>query len=168
MGLYTSVQHPETGKEIQFKCGNDFCAWITLGEPVDWTIRPNEPGTGYLLDGVYWGTHGATSDGKGDWVSNDVWVVIKDHVLVAIHDMHAPCEAWCLWYDIDDKPPREWWTKEAWEAHDKMVAEVAAEYQLELDEAGGNPMAAFFARMRKQPSFMEQILPATPIEEEEK
>jgi hypothetical protein len=167
MGLYTSLKHPETGEEIQFKCGHDYCEWVELGEPVEWTIRPDEPGTGYLLDGVYWGNHGHTKTEDGEYVSADVWVVIKDHVLVAVHDMHAPIEAWYLWYDIPEKPPREWWTEEAWAAHDKMVAEVAAQYQLELDEAGGNPMSVFIAKMMKGPSIMEQILPMTRIEEEE-
>jgi hypothetical protein len=56
MGMFTSVAHPETGEEVQFKTGIDDCDWVTLGEEVPWQIWPDMPGRGKLLDGVYWGT----------------------------------------------------------------------------------------------------------------
>lgn len=163
MGLYTSVQHPETGNEIQFKTGFDACDWVDFGYPVPWAIFPEYPGEGYLLDDVYWGSHGHVQGVDDDWVSDDCWVVIKDHVLVAVHDMFAPYGAWMLWYGIET-PPREWWTEEVWAANAERARVAEEEYQKDL-AAGGDPISVYLKNMLNQPSFAEQMLPMTLIEE---
>jgi hypothetical protein len=85
---------------------------------------------------------------------------------VAVVDQFAPMEAWCIWYGLDDEPPYDWWTGEAWDAKYKRDAEADARYEAELKASGGNPMAAMYKRLMGGESFMQQILPPTEIKDE--
>jgi len=38
MGMFTSVAHPNTREEIQFKCGYDMCERYNVGDTVNWYV----------------------------------------------------------------------------------------------------------------------------------
>ncbi len=85
MSMYTSVLHPDTGQEIQFKTGRDVCDTYKVGDAVDWCISKSMPERGTLLDDVYIGRCGYPD--TQHW-----WVVIKDHYLhaVLLAEMEVP------------------------------------------------------------------------------
>ena len=71
MGMFTSVVHPDDGRELQIKCGTDDCERYHVGDTVNWFIRKERPKSGKLVDGVY-------------QAYDDDFVVIKDHKIVAV------------------------------------------------------------------------------------
>lgn len=119
MGMYTSVVL-EDGKELQIKCGFDDCEVYRVGDYVNWRIWPDLPGTGKLLDGIYYADTG------------DV-VVIKDH---RIFFAGKPAGAFNA---VEFLPwERNWWSETAWlekETEDaKRNLELAEEHVANLKE----------------------------------
>ena len=123
MGMFTSITHPEDGRELQIKCGWDQCKTYLVGDtvgqyPIEWCA-----GEGYLLDDVY---DSYSNRGK------DAFVVIKDGRVAAVIERedataiarrHFPQEeeivggdciqALRVEWDIQS-PPKEWWNEASW------------------------------------------------------
>lgn len=72
MGMFTTIIHPDDGRELQIKCGWDQCETYKIGDSVKWHVIESCPGQGYLLDGIY-----SSYSKNGD----DDWVVIKNHII---------------------------------------------------------------------------------------
>jgi len=103
MGMFTSVAHPDTGEEIQFKCGYDMCERYNVGDTVNWYVIDSWPGAGHLLDGVY--------DGYPNY-----WVIIKDHIIVAVEEKEEDVSETAMErrWGIEELP-RETWSEKVWE-----------------------------------------------------
>jgi len=109
MGMF-SVAIDAASKRIQFKTGlQDDLDEYRVGDTVKWRISKNYAGEGTLLDGVYEGTY------EGE--SLRCWVVIKEHVLVAIEPYSAD-PGYLKKYGLS-QPPREWWPESVWKAKRK-------------------------------------------------
>ena len=76
MGCFTTIIHPEDGRELQIKTGDDDLDRYSLGDTVDWKVYEDNVWSSKLLDGVY----ESCSHVKGD----DDFVVIKNHTVHAI------------------------------------------------------------------------------------
>jgi hypothetical protein len=112
MGSYSSIMHPEDGRELQFKTGNDTCTVFKIGDKVPFSYEKDYPGMAYFQDGIY-----HTHSNKG----NDDWVVIKDGHIAAIEpfisDENSPNyeeQRSMLWEKYNIKEIRHLWTKEQW------------------------------------------------------
>lgn len=115
MGMFTSIIHPEDGRELQIKSGIDDCDTYKLGDTVDWFIG-RYPFTGKLFDGVY----SSYSD-----LGPDDWVVIKNHVVLAVEDKDLDYDMLYEKYSIQE-PPRDLWDAEALAVYDKHQEELEA------------------------------------------
>lgn len=116
MGMYTSVRHPEGGRELQIKTGQDSCDWYDVGDEVAWSLG-YYPGTGTLLDGVY--------DSYSDRGRDD-WVVIKGHRVAAVEDKALVYGDLYEKHGIEEPDPGLWPEerhREYAEAKDKVDAE---------------------------------------------
>jgi hypothetical protein len=77
MGVYTSVIHPNTGQELQFKTGDDFCGTFMVGDELT---------NMDVSDGIY-----ETSG------SDDYFVVIKRNIIMSVVKIgHMTCKKWLL------------------------------------------------------------------------
>jgi hypothetical protein len=117
MGLFTSIIHPEDGRELQIKCGQDACEWFRVGDDVGAQPDPYNPGSGYLLDDVY--------DSYSDRGEDD-WVVISGGRVVAVEPRSEDPSLLRAKYNVHP-PPREWWTEEAWANKAQREAEAKAD-----------------------------------------
>lgn len=147
MGTYTTIIHPDDGRELQIKCGFDECLTYRVGDDVGQYIFPDHPGKGYLLDDVYISYSSLNVYGED---GEDDLVVIKGGRVVAVESLEAtrdeirakrpsfPDADWaevyeeepnyvnpydCRLYlrqewDISD-PPRSLWSEEAWEEEER-------------------------------------------------
>jgi hypothetical protein len=108
MGMYTSIIHPDDGRELQIKSGWDDCETYHVGDIVEWFVAEDCPREGKMLDDVY----DSFSD-KGE----DDWVVIKDHVVFAViprtENEYGDRQILRDRFGIKDLPDSEW-TDEAW------------------------------------------------------
>lgn len=110
MGMFTKIRHPITGAEIQIKTGFDDCMWYSVGDSIDWS--PNEYWPGYHIDGA----HSGFMDTDGD-----VWVVIKDCVVQAVHEVKdlesGDVDGGTYLYGLYgiEPPDSTLWSDEAWE-----------------------------------------------------
>lgn len=120
MGMYTSVHHPDDGRELQFHAGNDFCDHYNVGDEVSFVIHRDCAGSGGLFDGVY-----DTYSDKGE----DDWVIIKDHRVVAVEPREGNSyEDLYAKYGIQE-PEKSLWSDEAWREHDERLAKSRAELE---------------------------------------
>jgi hypothetical protein len=116
MGVFTSVWHPEDGRELQIKTGDDVCECYKVGDAVEWATSPHTGGYGTLLDGAY-----ASYSDRGE----DDWVIIKDHCIHAV----VPCSEQVTeavlreQFDIEEPDPGLW-SLEAWIRRDAAQAEA--------------------------------------------
>lgn len=76
MGCFTSIRHPVDGREIQIKTGDDVCAWLNIGDKIDWS--PTEWNIDRHIDDIY---DGSCWDNKPD-----CWVVIKNQCVAHAED----------------------------------------------------------------------------------
>ena len=155
MGMYTKIRHPATGAEIQIKTGYDDCLWYSVGDKVYWTPREAWPGD--HIDGAYSGFMDK---------SGDVWVVIKDCTVLAVHDAEdLDNEAICMethlcgLYGIEP-PDSTLWSDEAWERHRERQEAHKKRWEAiekEADDKGlsGNARLAF---MMIQPLLVRRDL----------
>jgi hypothetical protein len=191
--MFTSVLHPLTGDEIQIKSGWDDCEWYKLGDTVDWRIRPDRPLEGKLLDGAYEGesTYWDYEQKKIVWTGH-CWVVIKNHVIVAVEAMEmSPPELrdrdgmfrggfYAQQAFIEKKhgvrpPSLDLWSMEAWaayarreEMHRRQLWEWNAEdYGLSLEEKAQKAFYRFFVRAFKEDCVIRRLLPPMPVTNEE-
>jgi hypothetical protein len=108
MGLFTSVIHPDDGRELQIKSGIDDCETYHVGDEVHWFVDRQFPRRGKLLDDVY-----DSFSGRGP----DDWVVIKDHKIHAVvprtENGYADYQSLREQFGIEDLPDSEW-TEEGW------------------------------------------------------
>ena len=116
MGLFTSIIKPN-GVEIQIKTGFDSCDTYKLGDTVDYLINKDLFMYGGIFDGVY----DSTYDGV-----RDVWVVIKDHKIIALRSERYHYQTLINQYKIK-KPNKLLWTKKAREEHKEQQRLLRAE-----------------------------------------
>jgi hypothetical protein len=121
MGTYTNIRHPEDGRELQIHTGWDDCDYYNVGDTVDWSLSPLQPGCGTLLDGAY-----PSYSERGD----DDWVIIKDHKVHAVIPRGEDIYEGSLWKRFAlQSPPRDLWTEEAWAEKEKRQELARAEYE---------------------------------------
>ena len=77
MGMFTTITQGNRNYQIKFGDGYDICGVYEVGDRLDCIIDPRRPYCGFGLDDVYLGIGN----------SEDVWVVIKDSVILAVE----PC-----------------------------------------------------------------------------
>jgi len=127
VGTYTSIIHPDDGRELQIKCGHDACETYKVGDEVKWEVLKDYPREGYLLDDVY------------DSFEDD-WVIIKDHKIHAVvprtDNGYGDYQVLRERFGIQDLPDSEW-TAEGWENKRKREAEWAKENE-EFDKLTAN------------------------------
>jgi len=116
--MFTTIIHPDDGRELQIKCGEDMCETYRVGDIVPWFVIKDWPESGYLLDDVY-----SSYSNNGD---ND-WVIIKDHVVLAVESKD---ESYGYLYDKYkiQKPARELWSEEAWIKYEEFKAELQKDH----------------------------------------
>jgi hypothetical protein len=132
MGLFTSIIHPEDGRELQIKSGYDDCETYKLNDTVEWFVNSDYPRSGKLLDDVY----DSWSD-KGQ----DDWVVIKNHKVHAVVP-YDPERGYDDYHDIREKfqikdLPDSEWSEEGWKRKRELEARLEKEnedFQKVLDE----------------------------------
>ena len=121
MGTFTSIIHPDDGRELQIKCGHDVCETYKVGDYVDWFVIKDYPKQGYLLDDVY--------DSFSDRGEDD-WVVIKAHKVQAVvprtKNGYGDYQVLRERFGIKDLPDSKW-TKEGWENKRKREEKWAKE-----------------------------------------
>lgn len=166
MGMYTSIAHPEDGRELQIKCGEDTCAWFEVGDDVGAEPDPENPGSGYLLDDVY------------DSYSNrgpDDWVIISGGKIVAVESRDEDPALLRAKYNVLP-PPREWWTEEAWERKAQREAEHKAKFDKFMESIAHLPEEQRLAKTMVYPimqslgyeSLGRKALSITPFSDPEK
>lgn len=164
MGMFTSIIHPVDGRELQIKCGYDDCETYHVGDTVNWYVNKSWPKSGKLLDDVY------------DSYSNngpDCWVVIKDHIVVAVVSSDRDYDSIKEEYQVKDLPDSEW-PDEAWERQRQLedsTKEKWAEYEKSISHLSGKErFAAIFAYPLRQnlnyESIARSMFKISPIEEE--
>ncbi len=188
MGMFTSVIHPETGHEIQFKCGwGDDCDTYRLGDTVDWRYDPDTPMGGKLLDGAYYGESFKGNKSTGHW-----WIVIKDHTIIAVEQVETHpdgtpddvliregifrggCTGQQAHVEAKYKvelPPLDAWTVKAW-AKKAMDEERSRrrerawdieDYGCTREEKAHRCMVRFIHARTKEDGILRQILPPEPV-----
>lgn len=109
MGMFTTVIHPDDGRELQINTWLDKLGIYEVGDSVDWYIDEACPREGRLLDGVY-----ASYSDRGP----DDWVVIKDHKIHAVAprtiDQGDEYQDLMNLYEVHELPDSAW-PDEAWE-----------------------------------------------------
>lgn len=138
MGCFTEVQHPRTGRWIQFKTGDDVCERVQVGHKFSWKPTENNIGTWY--DDVY-------NDEIWYHEQDPAFVVVKDSTIVAVVDFVKPesddedakyeaawaqTEALKVQYGITG-PPRELWPESWWAGKAEREAKWRAEYDAETE-----------------------------------
>jgi hypothetical protein len=119
MGMFTSIRHPEDGRELQIKTGSDDCEWYDVGDTVNWSVCQFIGGNGTLLDGAY-----PSYSDRGP----DDWVVIKDHKVHAVVPREEEVHEGTLWKQFDlQSPDPSLWSEEAWEQARKIREKVKRE-----------------------------------------
>lgn len=119
MGMFTTIIHPNDGRDLQIKTGWDSCDTYSVGDPVQCFLHREDPGRGTLQDGAY------ESFGADDW---DDWVIIKDHKIHAIVPRGEDVHEGTLWKQFElQAPDRSNWTEEAWEEQRVRREEAEAE-----------------------------------------
>ena len=166
MGMFTSIIHPDDGRELQIKTGTDQCEWYKVGDTVRYYIDPKLYGMEGLADGVY------TS--YGDNGSDDL-VVIKDHVVVAVEPQLDDYKAFPLYLQIErytDKwgikptPPTAW----PWKARIRNQIRVSKRFIRNIIDSikciGKTPeekmaysWGNYVRTMMRMPSFSRLIMP---------
>lgn len=136
MGMFTRIIHPKDGRELQIKSGYDDCETYHVGDTVSWYINKSWPRTGKLLDDVY------------DSYDDD-WVVIKDHVVVAVVDREAgDYNSLRERFEIQDIPDSAW-PEEAWikqrEAENRHEKEYSEFLETIKHLSGKERLAAIFS-----------------------
>jgi hypothetical protein len=129
--MYTSIVHPEDGRELQIKCGEDICETYRVGDIVNAYPSPNRPGCGYLLDDVY---ESYSDRGVDDWV------VISGGKVVAVErrrgdpqeDPLGHYEVLRLRYNVQP-PPRDWWPESVWAEQSRREESSRIEFNLFLE-----------------------------------
>jgi len=116
MGMYTSVVHPEDGRELQIKCGEDVCETYKVGDDVGAKPDPQNPESGYLLDDVY-----ESYSNRGE----DDWVIISGGKVIAVEPRNEDPALLRAKYNVLP-PPREWWPEETWERKAQLEAQSKA------------------------------------------
>ena len=89
MGMFTIINHPKTGKEIQIKTGDDFLDTYNVGDNVDRHINPDYFESGCCFDGCY--------DGYGD--GKRCIVIIKNKIVKCVIDVNDDD----MFYDVYEK-----------------------------------------------------------------
>lgn len=168
MGCYTSVVHPEDGRELQIKCGHDRCMCYKLGDNVGQYVCKDRPKHGYLLDDVY---DSYSSRGEDDWV------IIKDGVIAAVEPRAFEEDGSFNWgaqydalrekYQIKEYPDNLW-TEEGWERACGR-SRVEAEFEKLKKETAGKSLAESLGtvmcyQLRKRTDWSSTVRGAFQVE----
>jgi hypothetical protein len=144
MGMYTSIIHPDDGRELQIKSGWDDCETYHVGDIVEWFIDKDAPKEGKLLDDVY-----SSYSDKGD----DDWVVIKDHQVLTLiprtKNEYGDHQILRDRFGIKDLPDSEW-SDEAWAEkieQEKQWEKEDEEFQKSIEHFSDNEK--FIAQLLK-------------------
>jgi hypothetical protein len=153
MGSFSVLIHES--REYQFKTGwDDNLPVYRVGDRIDWKPDPQYPGE--HIDGV----HDALSGYRpGD---PEVWVVIKDCVIVAVEPRQRQRQDLEFEYGVGHPDPRLW-TPEQWKAKADREAEAEACYQAWAAIHGDNPGGYYMHCRMSEKSFVEQILPLVKV-----
>ena len=129
MSCYTSVIHPVTGDELQFKTGYDSCDKYCVGDTVDFKIRTQFAGKAHLNDDAYY-TESCSHDLRE--VTGRYFVIIKDHKVHEVVDAILDADGcpdvvrqrcWlCQKYGLEPLPIDSW-SDEAWATKAKQDEE---------------------------------------------
>lgn len=166
MGMFTSISHPDDGRELQIKTGNDQCDIYKVGDTIPWKPNPWFPGD--HIDGAY-----PSYSDKG----RDDWVVVKDCIIVAVEPVadrsggtdRARLEAQ---YKIA-LPDPNLWSPADWAAKAERMAAFEAEYDAFKKERGLSDdeqaaVAFYMHRRLKQRSFASLVLPPRKVKRDRK
>jgi hypothetical protein len=161
MGVYTTIIHPQDGRELQIKTGDDLCDVYHVGDAVLWSFRKDRAGWGTLLDGAYasYSDHGP-----------DDWVVIKDHRVHAVVPQGQDVYEASLMqqYDIPFED-HELWSDEDWEkvyrrrAERKAAARAFDESIKHLPPKKQMALKLIRPLMGRRFAHLDQILKVTPL-----
>jgi hypothetical protein len=156
MGMFTSIDHPDDGRELQIKTGQDQCRRYKIGDTIPWTPNPYYPGE--HIDGAHdsWGTKG-----------QDCWVIIKGCVVVAVEPFTGNDDPKRLEEKYGITPPDPaLWTPEQWAEVARRKADFEARYAEFLKKHNGDALAAsgdmFITAKLKECSFTQALFPVTP------
>ena len=106
MGSYTRVRHPEDGRELQIKIGDDVCALYDVGDRIEWSA--NRWNVGQHIDGVY-----SSYSNMG----NDDFVIINDCIIVGV-EKRLECPE-----DCEDSPD--------WEVYNNQSYNLFVKYNIQ-------------------------------------
>lgn len=171
MGVFTTVIHPVTGVELQFKCGYDNCDTYKVGDTVDWRIVPDRPMCGRLLDDVYL----AGGYGKTPYC----WVIIRNHIVRgvintemeddgSIRDYACQYALMRKLYKVE-RSPESWWTDQVWAEtakkaeRDKERMSDAVLYGMTTEQKATISMRELHRAMMRQDGYIRQLYPPEPI-----
>ena len=121
MGMFTSIIHPDDGRELQIKTGADACDTYNVGDDVKWYVDPKWAFRSALLDGIY--------DSYSD--RDDDWVVIKDHKVHCIIPIEEITEEKNYFYykekfEIEDHD--HLWSDEVLKKHNDQEEKIKKEF----------------------------------------
>lgn len=158
MGMYTTIIHPDDGRELQIKTGDDDLEVYHVGDEVDFKVNPDWVYSGKLFDGVYRGC---------GYTGEDAWVVIKNHKVEAVENLSYSINELTKKYDIKELD-KSLWTEEAWDRHKKLEEEYKKRQEKIEKEADSRGLTgrermsfilSFFIRENlKSESLARQIL----------
>ena len=165
MGMFTSIEHPVDGREVQIKIGDDRLDNYKIGDVIDWW-KPTRWNVDSHPDGIY---NGACYPEKG------AYVIIKDLTIVKVEDLEEDTRAQ---YDrLSDEflisdPPRSLWKEEWWVEVEEMRRKNREEYEaFEKTLEGKSPeerLGAVFAyplmRNMQNEGFARAALLPKPVE----
>ena len=167
--MYTSIRHPEDGRELQIKTGDDSCEWYNVGDEVDWYPCRFVGGVGTLLDGAY------PSYSDRGW---DDWVIIKDHRVHAVVPHREGSDAVVPHregtsqaslreeFEIEETDP-SLWSVEAWRTRDAIKANSdrfqASIQGLPLEKKFGLLMARDASRRRQMYQAVKDAFVVEPL-----
>lgn len=129
MGMFTSIIHPEDGRELQIKTGDDDLEQYKVGDTVNWYFNKERPGEGNLLDGVY---HAISNIGE-KYVYD--WVLIKNHIIKEI----IPCSDDVSYIKLIKRYnikayDKKWWSQKQWRDKRKRDRQNTIEYNNDMNK----------------------------------
>lgn len=127
MGLFTTIEHPIDGRDVQIHIGQDELDRYKIGDKIKW--QPTKWNVGFHPDGIYDGC---------SYPDKDAWVVIRELTVVHVEDIEES-EVWedvdlrlKQWHKLNEQfpaidPPRSLWKEEWWEEKQKQKAKKELE-----------------------------------------
>lgn len=192
MGMFTTIETPE-GWDIQIYTGRDNCERYRVGDEVNWRFHETAL-EGTLLDGVYPGeayewVGGGISNGRYSGKSEkrgDFWVVIKDHMVVAITPIERDAngeykggelaqQAFVMARYGVKEPPLDAWSDAAWARHaQQQERSRRRQRQWDAEDYGKSPeqqareiIGRFTRDKMREEGFFRKLIKPVPLTEGE-